>query len=401
MIYEFHNQFDVTLSEEYRMAAPLGLGLLAYAAIAIIALIVLIARYRLNPFIVITLVSIGLALMAGMPADTIMGSYEAGVGKTLGHIALVVALGTMLGKMMAESGGAEQVARTLINRFGERNAHWAMVCIAFLVGLPLFFEVGFVLLVPIAFTVARRVGVSILMVGLPMVAGLSVVHALVPPHPAAMMAVGAYGAEVGKTVAYAILVGVPTAIIAGPLFAKFIAPRIVLPSHNPMADQFTDRDTGARSLPGFGITMFTVLLPVGLMLLGGWAPVLAPAGSTLNGFLLFIGNSVIALLIATVVSFWTLGLARGFSREDVLKFSQECLAPTAGITLLVGAGGGLNRILVDSGVTTQIVALSAAFQLSPLLLGWLLAALMRVATGSATVAMTTSAGIVAPIALAV
>jgi len=375
-------------------------SLLLYALIAIVALVLLIARYRINPFIVLTLVSLGLALVAGMPAKDIMAAYETGVGKTLGHIALVVALGTMLGKMMAESGGADRIALTLIDRFGERNAHWAMVCIAFVCGLPLFFEVGFVLLIPIAFTVARRTGVSMLMVGLPMVAGLSVVHGLVPPHPAAMMAVGAYGAEVGKTVAYAILVGVPTAIIAGPLFAKFIAPRIVLPSHNPMADQFTDRDTGARSLPGFGITMFTVLLPVGLMLLGGWAPVLAPAGTPLNGFLLFIGNSVIALLIATVVSFWTLGLARGFSREDVLKFSQECLAPTAGITLLVGAGGGLNRILVDSGVTTQIVALSAAFQLSPLLLGWLLAALMRVATGSATVAMTTSAGIVAPIALA-
>src|SRR5450830_941760 len=339
-------------------------SLLLYALIAIVALVLLIARYRINPFIVLTLVSLGLALVAGMPAKDIMAAYETGVGKTLGHIALVVALGTMLGKMMAESGGADRIALTLIDRFGERNAHWAMVCIAFVCGLPLFFEVGFVLLIPIAFTVARRTGVSMLMVGLPMVAGLSVVHGLVPPHPAAMMAVGAYGAEVGKTVAYAILVGVPTAIIAGPLFAKFIAPRIVLPSHNPMADQFTDRDTGARSLPGFGITMFTVLLPVGLMLLGGWAPVLAPAGSTLNGFLLFIGNSVIALLIATVVSFWTLGLARGFSREDVVKFSQECLAPTAGITLLLGA-------------------------------------LMRVATGSATVAMTTSAGIVAPIALAV
>jgi len=382
------------------VAAVANPSLLLYALIAIVALVLLIARYRINPFIVLTLVSLGLALVAGMPAKDIMAAYETGVGKTLGHIALVVALGTMLGKMMAESGGADRIALTLIDRFGERNAHWAMVCIAFVCGLPLFFEVGFVLLIPIAFTVARRTGVSMLMVGLPMVAGLSVVHGLVPPHPAAMMAVGAYGAEVGKTVAYAILVGVPTAIIAGPLFAKFIAPRIELPSHNPMAAQFTERDASARPLPGFGITMFTVLLPVGLMLLGGWAPVLAPAGSTLNGFLLFIGNSVIALLIATVVSFWTLGLARGFSREDVLKFSQECLAPTAGITLLVGAGGGLNRILVDSGVTTQIVALSAAFQLSPLLLGWLLAALMRVATGSATVAMTTSAGIVAPIALA-
>jgi GntP family gluconate:H+ symporter len=398
MIYEFHNQFDVTLSEEYRMAAPLGLGLLAYAAIAIIALIVLIARYRLNPFIVITLVSIGLALMAGMPADTIMGSYEAGVGKTLGHIALVVALGTMLGKMMAESGGAEQVARTLINRFGERNAHWAMVCIAFLVGLPLFFEVGFVLLVPIAFTVARRVGVSILMVGLPKVAGLSVVHALVSPHPAAMMAVLAYNASVGQTVLYAILVGIPTAIIAGPLYAKFIVPRIHLPAQNPLERQFIEREPRTR-LPSFTLTMGTILLPVVLMMIGGWANVISTPGTGFNQFLLFIGNSVIALLVATLVSFWTLGLAQGFNREAILKFTNECLAPTASITLLVGAGGGLNRILVDAGVTNEILGLAHAFHLSPLVMGWLFAALMRIATGSATVAMTTASGVVAPVAL--
>ena len=398
MIYEFHNQFDVTLSEEYRMAASPGLGLLAYAAIAIIALIVLIARYRLNPFIVITLVSIGLALMAGMPADTIMGSYEAGVGKTLGHIALVVALGTMLGKMMAESGGAEQVARTLINRFGERNAHWAMVCIAFLVGLPLFFEVGFVLLVPIAFTVARRVGVSILMVGLPMVAGLSVVHALVPPHPAAMMAVLAYNASVGQTVLYAILIGIPTAIIAGPVYAKFIVPHIHLPAENPLERQFIEREPRTR-LPSFALTMGTILLPVVLMMIGGWANVISTPGTGFNQFLLFIGNSVIALLVATLVSFWTLGLAQGFNRESILKFTNECLAPTASITLLVGAGGGLNRILVDAGVTNEILGLAHAFQLSPLVMGWLFAALMRIATGSATVAMTTASGVVAPVAM--
>ena len=380
------------------MAASPGFGLLAYAAIAIIALIVLIARYRLNPFIVITLVSIGLALMAGMPADTIMGSYEAGVGKTLGHIALVVALGTMLGKMMAESGGAEQVARTLINRFGERNAHWAMVCIAFLVGLPLFFEVGFVLLVPIAFTVARRVGVSILMVGLPMVAGLSVVHALVPPHPAAMMAVLAYNASVGQTVLYAILIGIPTAIIAGPLYAKFIVPHIHLPAENPLERQFIEREPRAR-LPSFALTMGTILLPVVLMMIGGWANVISTPGTGFNQFLLFIGNSVIALLVATLVSFWTLGLAQGFNRESILRFTNECLAPTASITLLVGAGGGLNRILVDAGVTNEILGLAHAFHLSPLVMGWLFAALMRVATGSATVAMTTASGVVAPVAL--
>ncbi|WP_044343307.1 GntP family permease [Pseudomonas meliae] len=380
------------------MSPSPGISLLVYAAVAIIALIVLIARYRLNPFIVITLVSVGLALVAGMPASGVVASYEAGVGKTLGHIALVVALGTMLGKMMAESGGAEQVARTLIDRFGERNAHWAMVCISFLVGLPLFFEVGFVLLVPIAFTVARRVGVSILMVGLPMVAGLSVVHALVPPHPAAMLAVQAYQASVGQTLFYAILIGIPTAIIAGPVYAKFIVPRIHLPAENPLAKQFLDREPRAK-LPSFGLTMATILLPVVLMLLGGWANLISTPGSAFNGFLLFIGNSVIALLLATLLSFWTLGIAQGFNRDSILKFTNECLAPTASITLLVGAGGGLNRILVDSGVTNQIVGLAQDFHLSPLLMGWLFAALMRVATGSATVAMTTASGIVAPVAM--
>lgn len=380
------------------MPPSTGLSLLVYAAIAIIALIVLIARFRLNPFVVITLVSVGLALVAGMPATSVVSSYEGGVGKTLGHIALVVALGTMLGKMMAESGGAEQVARTLIDRFGGRNAHWAMVCIAFLVGLPLFFEVGFVLLVPIAFTVARRVGVSILMVGLPMVAGLSVVHALVPPHPAAMLAVQAYQASVGQTLFYAILIGIPTAIIAGPLYAKFIVPHIQLPEENPLAKQFLDREP-RKQLPGFAITMATILLPVLLMLLGGWANLISTPGSALNSFLLFVGNSVIALLLATLLSFWTLGIAQGFNRDAILKFTQECLAPTASITLLVGAGGGLNRILVDSGVTNEIVSLAQDFHLSPLLMGWLFAALMRVATGSATVAMTTASGIVAPVAM--
>ncbi len=376
-----------------------GQWLLVYAAISIIALILLIARYRLNPFITLTLVSLGLGLMAGIPAKDVVFVYEAGVGKTLGHIALVVALGTMLGKMMAESGGAEQIARTMIRWFGEKNVHWAMVFIAFLVGFPIFFEVGFVLLIPIAFNVARRTGTSMLLVGLPMVAGLSVVHGLVPPHPAAMIAVGEYQANVGRTIFYALLVGIPTAIIAGPIFAKWIAPRIHLPAHNPLEEQFIHADT-ERQLPGFGITLATILLPVFLMLLGGWANLLAAPATALNDFLLFIGNSVVALLIATLVSFYTLGIARGFNRDSILKFSHDCLAPTAGITLLVGAGGGLNRILVEAGIAREIVTISSDMALTPLMMGWLVAALMRIATGSATVAMSTAAGIVAPIALA-
>lgn len=376
-----------------------GHWLLVYAAISIIALVLLIARYRLNPFITLTLVSLGLGLMAGIPAKDVVFVYEAGVGKTLGHIALVVALGTMLGKMMAESGGAEQIARTMIRWFGEKNVHWAMVFIAFLVGFPIFFEVGFVLLVPIAFNVARRTGTSMLLVGLPMVAGLSVVHGLVPPHPAAMIAVGEYQANVGRTISYALLVGIPTAIIAGPIFAKWVAPRIQLPAVNPLEEQFIHADA-ERQLPGFGITLATILLPVFLMLLGGWANLIATPGTALNDFLLFIGNSVVALLIATLVSFYTLGIARGFNRDSILKFSHDCLAPTAGITLLVGAGGGLNRILVEAGIAKEIVSISSDMALTPLMMGWLVAALMRVATGSATVAMSTAAGIVAPIALA-
>jgi GntP family gluconate:H+ symporter len=366
---------------------------------AILALILMIARFRINPFITLTLVSLGLGLVAGIPAKDVVLAYEGGVGKTLGHIALIVALGTMLGKMMAESGGAERIARTLIGWFGERKVHWAMVFIAFLVGLPLFFEVGFVLLIPIAFNVARRTGTSMLLVGLPMVAGLSVVHGLVPPHPAAMIAVGEYQADVGRTISYALLVGIPTAIIAGPVFAKWIAPRMKLPAVNPLEGQFIHEER-ARELPGFGITLFTILLPVGLMLLGGWANVLSAPGSRLNNVFLFIGNSVVSLLVATLVSFFTLGLARGFNRDSILKFSQECLAPTAGITLLVGAGGGLNRILVEAGIAKQIVDFSSGMALTPLVMGWFVAALMRVATGSATVAMSTAAGIVAPIALA-
>ncbi len=376
-----------------------GHWLLVYALISIIALILLIARYRLNPFITLTLVSLGLGLMAGIPAKDVVFVYEAGVGKTLGHIALVVALGTMLGKMMAESGGAEQIARTLIRWFGEKNVHWAMVFVAFLVGLPIFFEVGFVLLIPIAFNVARRTGTSMLLVGLPMVAGLSVVHGLVPPHPAAMIAVGEYQANVGRTIFYALVVGIPTAIIAGPVFAKWIAPRIQLPAVNPLEHEFIN-DEKARDLPGFGITLATIMLPVVLMLLGGWANQIAAPGTSLNAFLTFVGNSVVALLIATLVSFYTLGLARGFNRDSILKFSHECLAPTAGITLLVGAGGGLNRILVEAGIAKEIVTVSAGMALTPLAMGWLVAALMRIATGSATVAMSTAAGIVAPIAMA-
>jgi GntP family gluconate:H+ symporter len=383
------------------MATVHGNLLLLYALIAVIALVILIAKFKLNPFVTLLVVSVLLALSVGMPMDKIVASFETGVGGTLGHIALVVGLGTMLGKMMAESGGAERVATTLIESFGEKNAHWAMVTIAFIVGLPVFFEVGFVLLIPIAFNVAKRTGMSMVTVGLPMVAGLSVVHGLIPPHPAALLAVTAYKADIGKTIMYAIIVGIPTAVIAGPLFAKLIDRYIKLPEVNPIADQFTEEDATVQAthqLPGFGITLFTILLPVFLMLIGSWADLFTTPKTFINDFLKLIGNSVIALLIAALVSFYTFGKSRGFDRDAILKFTNECVAPTAIITLVVGAGGGFGRVLRDSGISDAIVSLARDANVSVLVLGWLVAVMIRIATGSATVALATAAGIIAPIA---
>ncbi|HTF42851.1 MAG TPA: gluconate:H+ symporter [Terriglobales bacterium] len=375
-----------------------GVFLLLSALGAVIALVVLIAHFKVNPFVVLFSLSLVLALVTGMPAGTIVKSFEAGVGNTLGHIAIVVGLGTMLGKMMAESGGADRIAHTLIRLFGEKNVPWAMVVVGFIVGLPVFFEVGFVLLVPIAFNIARRTGTSLILVGLPMVAGLSVVHGLVPPHPAAMLAVAAYNADMGRTIFYAMLVGIPTSILAGPLYARVIAPHIQLDPDNPIAAQLVD-ETPKSSLPGFGLTMGTILLPVILMLIGSWADVFSPPHSTVNTVLHLTGGADVALLIAVVVSFVTLGKMRGFTRETILKFSNDCLAPTATITLLIGAGGGFGRILQDSGTSQAIVDIALHAHISVLFLAWLVAALVRLATGSATVAMTTAAGIVAPLAL--
>ena len=380
------------------MIDPHSLFLLTSTVIAVVVLIALISVAKLNPFLTLILVSLSLAMVAGLPLSGALHSFETGMGNTLGHIAIVVALGTMLGKMMAESGGADQVAHTLIRIFGEKRGPWAMMVIGLIVGLPAFFEVGFVLLIPIAFTVARRTGTSLILVALPMVAGLSVVHGLVPPHPAALLAVSIYKANVGRTIGYALLIGVPIAIVAGPLYAKLIARRVVLSAESGMGADFVDHGT-ERSLPSFGLTILTILLPVFLMVAGSWADAIAPAGSWLNQALHLAGNDDLALFIGVLVSFFTLGKLRGFNRDTILRFSNECLAPTATITLLVGAGGGFGRVLQDSGVSQAIIGIAMQSHVPVLLMAWLLAALMRLATGSATVAMTTAAGIVAPIAL--
>ena len=377
---------------------PHSMFLLIAALVSVLALIFLVAVVKLNPVITLLVTALSLAVVTGMPMPTVIHSFEVGVGNVLGHVAIIVALGTMLGKMMAESGASDRIAYTLIRVFGEKNVPWAMVTIALIVGLPAFFEVGFVLLVPILFTVARRTNTSLVLAGIPMVAGLSVVHGLVPPHPAAMLAVTIFKADVGRTIFYALLVGIPTAVIAGPLFAKLIAPHIKLPDENPMADQLSAREE-RQDLPGFGLSVLTIVLPVLLMLVGSWADIFAAPGSTANSVLRLVGNDDMALLIGALFSFITLGVMRGFSRETILSYSNECLGPTAAITLLIGAGGGFGRVLQDCGVSSAIMTVALHGHVPLLVLAWLLAALIRLATGSSTVAMTTAAGIVAPIAL--
>jgi len=373
-----------------------ALVLVGMTVVAIVLLIVLIAKIRLNPFITILGVSLLLGLAADMPAGKVVLSFENGAGRALGHIAIIIALGTMLGKMLAESGGAEQVANTLIGWFGMRHIHWAMMLIGLIVGLPVFFEVGFVLLIPVAFNVANKTGQPLLVTAMPLIAGLSVAHGLLPPHPATMLAVQAYHADVGRTILYGLIVGVPAAIASGPLYGRFIGARTLLEEENPMAAQFLIRDE-KHGLSGFGVTMLTILLPVILMLVGSWAGLVSATGSALNQVLTFLGNTDIALLLATILSFVTLGTARGFSRDEILHFSNESLAPTAVIMLLIGAGGGFGRILIDSGISNAIVSFTNGAHIPLLLLAWLLAAVVRLAVGSSTVAMTTSAGIVAPI----
>ena len=372
--------------------------LLLYALGAVLLLIALIARFKLHPLIALTSVSLSMGAVAGMPLAAAVKAFQDGVGNALGFIAIVVGIGTMLGKIMAESGAATRIATTLMRWFGERRVHWALMIVAFILGIPVFFQVGFVLLIPLVFTIARRTGLSLVKIGIPLVAGLSVVHGMLPPHPAAMLAVGTFNADIGRTILYGLIVGLPTAALAGPIYGSWVAPRIVLPPENALAVQLSERDAGTNELPGFAISIFTVLVPVVLMLLATASDAWLPANNPLRGTLRFVGNPIVALLVALLFSFWSLARARHFTREQVLKFCNDCLAPTATILLVIGAGAGFNQVLVASGVGGAVANFARVSHASPLVLAWVVAALIRVATGSATVAMTTASGIVAPIA---
>jgi GntP family gluconate:H+ symporter len=370
--------------------------LLLDALVTIIGLILLITQFKVHPFVALTIAAGFLGLTSGMPVAKVMKTFQDGFGGVLGFVGIVLALGTMLGKLMAESGGADQIAQTLIRKFGVKQVHWAMMFSAFLVGIPLFFEIGFVLLIPLVFIVARRSGVSLVKVGIPLLAGLSVVHGLVPPHPGPLLAIGVFQADIGRTIFYGLIVALPTAIIAGPIFGNFISKRIPGNPSVELMDQIAKESTHAN-LPSFAVTLITVLLPVFLMLLKTGADVALRPDNMFRVWMDLIGHPITALLAALLLAFYTFGSARGFDRQQIMKLLDASLAPTAAIVLIVGAGGGFKQMLVDTGVGNVIGQMAVHAEISPILLAWLVAAVIRIATGSATVATITGAGIVAPV----
>lgn len=374
-------------------------ALLLWTAVAVVALVLLIAWVRLNAFVALTLVSLFVGASSGMPLGSVVRAFQEGVGNTLGFIAVVIGLGTIVGKMLAESGGAEVVAERLIGVFGVRYVHWVLALVAFVVGLPVFFSVGLVLLAPIVFTLARREKLPLLLLGLPLVAGLSASHALVPPHPGPLAAIERLHADMGRTIAWSLAIGLPAALLVGPPLGWLAGHRIPT-TPGALGAELSAVAAGHRR-PGFGITLLAILLPIVLMLAGTAAAVIWPAGSTLRTAAEFIGSPIVAMVVAVLASLYVFGIACGRDRAELLRFSDECLGPVASLLLVVGAGGGFGRVLDVAGVGRAIQGVAAGLQLSPLLLGWLIAALLRIAVGSATVAIVTAAGIMAPVAAAV
>ncbi|MGS0648353.1 GntT/GntP/DsdX family permease [Komagataeibacter melomenusus] len=370
--------------------------LLAVAAICVV--VFLIERCKLNPFLALFLASMLLGFAAGMPASHVVGTFEKGAGQVLGQIASVIALGTMLGKMLEVSGGADRIAMTVVALAGPGRLDWAMMVIGLLVGLSVFFTVGFVVLVPLAFSIARQTKMPILHVALPVTAALSVVQGYMPPHPGTMFALAAYHADIGRLIWMGAVVSVPAAIISGPLYARFIVPRLPVDAGAQAAHAHgVDTPRDPASLPGFGITLFTILAPMVLMLAGSATRFMGPQPGAWVQALRFAGDPNVGLALAALLSFWTLGLRRGMTREKVLAYSSECLGPLAGLLLMIGAGGGFGAELMESGISDVIARAAVDMHVPLLVLACGLAAGMRVAVGSATVAMSTTAGIVAPI----
>ncbi|KND39998.1 GntT/GntP/DsdX family permease [Streptomyces acidiscabies] len=381
--------------EPITSAGHAQLGIAVLAGIAVIVL--LITKFKLHAFLSLTIGTLALGAFAGAPLDKAIASFSSGLGTTVAGVGVLIALGAILGKLLADSGGADQIVDTILAKANGRTMPWAMVLIASVIGLPLFFEVGVVLLIPVVLMVAKRGNYSLMRIGIPALAGLSVMHGLVPPHPGPLVAIDTVGANLGVTLALGVLVAIPTVIIAGPLFSRYAARWVDVQAPDKMVPQRPSEDLEKR--PSFGATLFTIMLPVALMLSKALVDiVIDDKENSVQRVFDVVGSPLIALLSAVLVGIFTLGRPAGFSKQRLNELVEKSLAPIAGILLIVGAGGGFKQTLIDSGVGKMILEISEDWSISAILLAWLIAVAIRLATGSATVATVSAAGLVAPLA---
>ena len=390
--------------------------LLVVAVLGIALIVVLIAALDVHPFLALILGSAVVGFASGVPSQKVITNFEDGVGSTLMEVGLLIALGAMLGKLLAESGGAERVVSTLVDRAGPRLLPWAMGLVAVIVGLPMFFEIGLVLLLPVIVLVTKRSGLPLMRIAIPALAGLSVLHGLIPPHPGPLIAISQTHAPLGITLAFGLLVAVPTAIICGPLFS-IVAARLV-PVGAPASaggvdagdaadtddaagsdDAVDMKKTGVARPPSFAVTLGTILFPVVLMLCKALADIVWDDSSPRIKYVAdFIGEPLVALTFAVLLAMVTFGFAVGFNRSEISSRIGASMGPIAAILLIVGAGGGFKQTLIGAGVGDSIGKAANHSGIPLLVIGYLLAVALRLATGSATVATTTAAGIIGPLA---
>ncbi|QVN02383.1 gluconate transporter [Pseudomonas rhodesiae] len=363
--------------------------------LAIASIIVLISATKLPPFLSILIGTFIAGVGAGLPPEEVAKAFSKGAGAILGEAGIIIALGSMLGALMAESGAADRIATTLLGLGKGKSLPWVMALVAMVIGLPLFFEVGLVMMVPIIFVMAKRSNQPLLKIAIPALAGMTTLHALMPPHPGPLIAVGALHADLGLTMLLGFCLAVPAVMLAGPIYGNWLSKRLHVDEPADIGALFSAPPKAPRQ-PGFGVSLLIILLPVILMLGSTLAKVALPADSSAGLTLKFLGEPLIALGLAVIGAVICLGWAAGMPRAEVGNTLRKALAPIAVLLLTIGAGGGLKQTLLDAGVSQTISKVAEGAHMPYLLLAWLIAVALRQATGSATVATTTTAGILAP-----
>ncbi|SFR53078.1 gluconate:H+ symporter [Maribacter stanieri] len=361
--------------------------------IGILLLFILIAKFKLNAFITFIIVSLFVGIAEGMEPISVVDSIQKGIGNILGFLVIILGLGAMLGKLVADSGAAQRITTQLVEKFGKNNIQWAVVLTGFIVGIPMFYSVGFVILVPLVFTIAAATGLPLLYVGLPMLASLSVTHGYLPPHPAPTALATMFNADIGKTLLYGIIVAIPAIIVAGPLLSRTLKGI----NATPLKEFLNPVILKEEEMPGMANSIISALLPVILIAVAALAQFTMPEEFFLTKILVFMGNPAIAMLIAVLVAIYTLGLGRGKSMKEVMDTVGSAITGITMVLLIIAGSGALKQVLIDSGVSNYIGGILEQSSISPLILAWLIATVIRVCVGSATVAGLTAAGIVLPL----